>query len=139
MSETPSPEFLQAFLHHLPVITLFVANDAHYTLKFASYEAARLLGYSPQDFLDNRKFTAASVIHPDDQPISDEQTDLIMHTGRAVCARYRVVAMDGTPIPVLDISRLYDEPGREPGLMTVLVDLRLAPPLQGKSCVFRPA
>lgn len=139
MSEPPDLKFLQAFLHHLPVITLFVANDAHYTLKFANYEGARLLGYSPEDFKDNRKFTAASVIHPDDQTVSDEQTDLIMHTGYAVCARYRVVAMDGTPIPVLDISRLYDEPGEQPGLMTVLVDLRLAPPLQGKSMVFKQA
>ncbi|MBE7491811.1 MAG: PAS domain-containing protein [Planctomycetes bacterium] len=139
MNDPGHMDFLARFVDHLPVITLFVANDEHYTLKFASLEGARLLGYSPEDFKDNRRFTAASVIHPDDQAISDEQTERIMATGRAVAARYRVVAADGTPIPVLDISRLYDEPGREPGLITVLVDLRLAPPLQGQSCVFGPA
>ncbi|MBX3475636.1 MAG: PAS domain-containing protein [Planctomycetes bacterium] len=120
----------------MPVITLFVANDAHYTLKFANAEGVRLLGYSPQDFVDNRRYTAASLIHPDDLPVSDAQTDRIMHTGQTVAARYRVIGADGTLIPVLDISRLYDEPGQDLGLITVIVDLRLAPPLQGKSCVF---
>lgn len=135
------PEFVlpKDFLDQLPVLTLFVANDEHYTLKFANAEAVRLLGYHLDDFKDNRRFTAASVIHPEDQTVSDEQTDIIMHTGRTCMSRYRVVAADGTVIPVLDISRVYDVPGQPLGLMTVLVDLRLAPQLQGKSCVFKPS
>ncbi len=139
MASDSEPMLPQDFLDHLPVLTLFVANDEHYTLKFANAEAVRLLGYSLDDFKDNRRFTAASVIHPDDQAISDEQTDRIMHTGRACMSRYRVVAADGTAIQVLDISRVYDVPGQAQGLMTVLVDLRLAPELQGKSCVFKPS
>jgi len=132
-------DFLGRFVDHLPVITLFVANDEHYTLKFTNAEAARLLGYSADDFKDNKRYSAASVIHPDDQLVSDEQTELIMTTGQTVMSRYRVIAADGSEIPVLDISRIYDEPGRQQGLISALVDLRLAPPLQGKACVFKPS
>ena len=57
---------IEDFLHALPVIVLYSANDEHYTLKLVNTEAARMLGYDIEDFLDNRQYTAASVVHPDD-------------------------------------------------------------------------
>ena len=132
-----SPEEL---MHRLPVAVVCVANDAHYTLKFANAEGAAMLGYDPGDFLDNKRYAAFSLIHPDDLAVSDRQTELIANSGAKVMARYRLIAADGSLVPVLDVSRpALDADGAVYGLLTVIVDLRGAPELQGPSKVFEPA
>lgn len=132
-----SPEEL---MHRLPVAVVCVANDQHYTLKFANAEGAAMLGYDPADFIDNKRYAAFSLIHPDDLAVSDRQTDLIAHTGAKVMSRYRLVAADGSLVPILDISRpALAADGAVYGLLSVIVDLRGAPELQGPSKVFEPA
>lgn len=132
-----SPEEL---MHRLPVAVVCVANDAHYTLKFANAEGAAMLGYDPADFLDNKRYAAFSLIHPDDLAVSDRQTELIANSGAKVMARYRLIAADGSLVPVLDVSRpARDADGTVYGLLTVILDLRGAPELQGPSKVFEPA
>lgn len=132
-----SPEDL---LHQLPVAVAFVANDEHYTLKFANAEGAGLLGYDLDDFLNNKRYAAFSLIHPDDLAVSDRQTELITQSGRKVMSRYRLVASDGSLVPILDISRpAVDGDGQPQGLISVIVDLRSAPELQGPSRVFEQA
>lgn len=136
MTDDEQAAFLQGFIDSMPVVTLFVSNDEHYTLKFANQEGARLLGYSVDDFRDNRKYVAASLIHPDDIAVSDEQTERVVVTGRTAISRYRLIAADGSLVPVLDISRAWMENGQARGLITVIVDLRSAPELQGRACLF---
>jgi PAS domain-containing protein len=125
---------LEQFVHALPAILLHVANDEHYTLKFANAEAARLLGYDPQQFLDNRDFTAASVVHPLDLDLLEKLDDLQAATGRTIMARYRLIDSAGNEVPVLDVSRpKMNRDGTCIGFDTVIIDLRSAPGLQGPS------
>jgi PAS domain-containing protein len=125
---------LEQFVHGLPAVLLHVANDEHYTLKFANAEAARLLGYDVKQFLDNREFTAASVVHPHDLDLLEKLDELQAATGRTILARYRLIDASGKEVPVLDVSRpKLDRAGKCTGFDTVIIDLRTAPGLQGPS------
>ena len=55
----PAPD-LMTLMQGLPAALISVANDANYTLRFANEQAAKLLGYTIEDFLNNAKYTAAS-------------------------------------------------------------------------------
>ena len=125
---------LEDFVHGLPAIVLRVANDEHYTLRFANAEAARMLGYDTAQFFDNREYTAASVVHPLDLDMLEKLDELQARTGRTVIARYRLIDSNGAEVPVLDISRpSFDASGKCTGFSSVIIDLREAPGLQGPS------
>jgi len=125
---------IEALLHSLPVIVLHVANDENYTLKFASAEAARMLGYDPAQFFDNREYTAASVVHPEDLDLLEQLDELQAANGKTIISRYRLIDSQGSEVPVLDVSRpRLDADGKCVGFVSVLVDLRGAPALQGPS------
>jgi PAS domain-containing protein len=130
MNEFP----LEHFVHSLPAILLRVANDEHYTLKFASAEAARMLGYDPREFFENRNYTAASVVHPLDLDLLEKLDEVQATTGRTLIARYRLIDAKGNEVPVLDVSRpQFDADGRCQAFHSVIIDLRDAPQLQGPS------
>src|SRR5690606_36527524 len=97
-------------------------------------EAARMLGYDIDDFLHNKRYAAATVVHPDDLVVlerADARQD--KHHG-TMMTRYRLVAADGSIVPVLDVSRaMTDADGSVTSYLSVLVDLRNAPALQGPS------
>lgn len=136
--DKPGDIDLPRFVDALPAITIFVSNDEHYTIKFANAEAGRLLGYATEDFINNRRYSAFSVVHPEDLDVVDRQAEAVATTGKARVARYRLVAVDGSFVPVLDVSRPWIENGNALGFITVMLDLRAAPELQGPSKVFDP-
>ncbi|MBX3459087.1 MAG: PAS domain-containing protein [Planctomycetes bacterium] len=135
MAEAPEID-VRKFVDALPAITIFVSNDEHYTVKFANAEAGKMLGYTTEDFINNRRYSAYSVVHPDDLDVVDRQAELVATTGGARIARYRLVAVDGGFVPVLDVSRPWIDHGSALGFITVILDLRLAPELTGPSKVF---
>ena len=138
MPEAPlSPD---ALIQALPSALLYVENDAHYTLRFANKQAALLLGYDIEDFLGSDKYTAASVVHPDDLDLLEHADGLVAEGTRPVIVRYRLIDSQGNALPVLDVSRpVVDEKGGISGFVTLLVDLRGTPDLQGPSKILSSA
>ena len=124
---------IEEFLHALPAITLYAANDEHYTLKLVNAEAARLLGYSMEDFLGNKQYTAASVVHPADLDFLEQMDDQMAREGGTVIVRYRLIDAKGQEVPVMDVSRPDMRDGKCVGFFSVLIDLRDLPALQGPS------
>lgn len=119
------------FIHALPVVTLYAANDEHYTLKFANAEAARLLGYPVEEFLENRHYTAASVVHPHDLDFLEWMDEQMAREGGTLVARYRLIDAEGREVPVIDVSRAHMLGGSCAGFYSVLFDVRGIPSLQG--------
>lgn len=131
---TDSPFNLDELIHGLPVAVIVVDRDDDYTLRFANAETARLIGYDIEDFLNSKKYAAATAVHPDDLALLERADELQSQSKKTLMIRYRLVAADGSIVPVLDISRpLMDGGGKITSFMTVLVDLREAPELQGPS------
>ncbi|MBZ0138105.1 MAG: PAS domain-containing protein [Planctomycetes bacterium] len=122
---------LEDFLHALPVVTLYSANDEHYTLKLVNAEAARMLGYDVQGFLNNQQYTAASVVHPDDLDFLERMDEELAKSGGKLVARYRLIDAKGREVPVMDVSRAHMRDGKCIGFFSVLTDLRAIPALQG--------
>ena len=131
---TQSEPDLMALIQGLPAALINVAHDEHYTLRFANKQAAELLGYSISDFLENSRYKAASVVHPDDLDLLEVADSIHAKGPRTLLVRYRLIAADGSEVPVLDVSRpQFDERGELQSFITLLVDLRDAPDLQGPS------
>jgi PAS domain-containing protein len=129
----PEPDS-SALIAGLPAALINVANDEHYTLRFANKQAAELLGYSIEDFLNNAKYTAASVVHPDDLDLLEHADDFYATGGKTLVLRYRLISATGEEVLVLDVSRpQLDADGNPVGFITLLIDLRDAPDLQGPS------
>ena len=131
---TDKPFNLEELVHGLPVAVIVVARDDDYTLRFANAETARLIGYDIDDFLNSKKYAAATAVHPDDLDLLAQADEIQSRTRKTLITRYRLVAADGSIVPVLDVSRPLLDGGDEiVSFMTVLVDLREAPELQGPS------
>lgn len=136
MSDQPFQPSAAHILDHLPSALVYAENDEHYTLRYANAEAARLLGYDPDEFLHNRKYRAASAVHPDDLDLLEELDERQARTKKTMIVRYRLVDANGDPVPVLDVSRPdFDATGALRGFVTLLIDLREAPELQGPSAL----
>lgn len=121
------------FVGNLPAALVYVDNDEHYTLRFANQRTANMLGYDMKDFLNSEKYKAASVVHPEDLDLLEEIEKLQAETSDPLIVRYRLIDSTGKEVPVIDISQpYYDADGKLRGAITLLVDLRGAPELQGE-------
>lgn len=131
--QTPDPA---ALIEALPVALVCTDDDEHYTLRFANQQAARLLGYELEEFLHGKKYAAATAVHPDDLHLLERADHLHRQGHERIVLRYRLIASDGTEVPVLDVgSRRVDDAGKLLGFTSVLVDLREVPALQGPSVI----
>lgn len=63
--ETKTKAKMRLLTNHLPGFVYLCENDEFYTVKFVSYQVQQILGYSPEEFLEN-KTSFAKLIHPDD-------------------------------------------------------------------------
>lgn len=123
-------------IESMPAALICTDNDEHYTLRFANQRAADMLGYDIEEFLHGKKYTAASVVHPDDLDVLEQGDELHRQGVERVVLRYRLVASDGSLVPVLDVSgRRLDGAGKVIGYTSLLIDLRELPSLQGPSAI----
>ncbi|MCB9932912.1 MAG: PAS domain S-box protein [Planctomycetes bacterium] len=120
----------------MPAALICTDADDDYTLRFANRHAANLLGYELEDFLHGKKYSAASVVHPDDLDLLAEGDELHRQGSDRLILRYRLIASDGAEVPVLDVSsRRVDAQGELQGFTSLLIDLRETPALQGPSAI----
>jgi len=135
--EPSQPDFSAEWvLRQLPVISYFCENDGLYTMRWLNAGGGNDLGYDLQDFVNNKHYFAASAIHPDDLDVVDHFAERALASQRPIVARYRLVHVEGTVLPVLVVARaVRDENGRPHGFCGVVLNCTTAPQLQGPSQV----
>jgi diguanylate cyclase (GGDEF)-like protein/PAS domain S-box-containing protein len=58
---------IRTLLSNLPGMAYRCANDPDWTMEFVSEGCKELLGYEPEDLINNQKISYGSIIHPDDR------------------------------------------------------------------------
>jgi PAS domain S-box-containing protein len=58
---------LETLMSNLPGMAYRCKNDPQWTMEFVSEGSVELTGYLPEDLIDNKKLSYASLIHPEDQ------------------------------------------------------------------------
>ena len=127
-SSSISDEWL---LKNLPFISFYCENDALYSMRFLSGPDP-IFGYDLNDFLDKKRYFAASAILPEDLDIMDAHAEQAVAGGRPVVSRIRVATTEGEPVQLLIASQaVIGEGDQVLGLAGVGIDLRQVPALQG--------
>ncbi len=86
---------LQNLLSNLPGIAYRCLNDKNWTMKFMSSGSIVLTGYKPEDFLDNKKRSFASIIHPEDRNIGRKEIKTALRKKKAFEIEYRIIDKSG--------------------------------------------
>lgn len=96
---------------NLPGMVYRCENDAAWTMRYMSDEISQLTGYPASDFISNRVRTYASVIHPDDLPITYQSITAI-ERHETFELTYRLQHADGHSVWVREKGRgEYDNNG----------------------------
>ncbi len=84
----------QLLLKHIPGMVYRCRNDDDWTMLFASNACKALTGYSPEDLIDNKRVSYASLIHPDDRDMVRREVAEGVRTHRAFHCTYRLITRD---------------------------------------------
>ncbi|WP_025163553.1 PAS domain S-box protein [Pseudomonas taeanensis] len=96
---------------NLPGVVYRCRNDAAWTMSYMSEEILALSGYPAADLIDNRVRSYASVIHPDDLPVTYGAADAIARR-EVFELTYRLLHADGHSVWVREKGRgEYDSRG----------------------------
>jgi PAS domain S-box-containing protein len=96
---------------NLPGVVYRCRNDADWTMSYMSEEILALSGYPSADLIDNRVRSYASVIHPDDRPLTYGAADAIARR-EVFELTYRLLHADGHSVWVREKGRgEYDSRG----------------------------
>ena len=80
---------------NLPGMVFRCANDEHWTMKFVSAGSLELTGYPPEDLLDNRVTSFASLIHSEDRDSVNKGVQLGLESHTPYQIVYRINHRDG--------------------------------------------
>ncbi len=84
----------QLLLKHIPGIVYRCRNDNEWTMLFVSAACKALTGYSPEDLIDNRRVSYASLIHPEDRDMVRREVAEGVRARRAFHCTYRLITRD---------------------------------------------
>ena len=99
----PDPAtLLGSLVRNIPGAYYRCAVDPDWTMYLIGEEIERITGYPADDFVDNRRRSYGSVIHPDDRRRVEESVDEAMAAGRQFELEYRVVTAAGEERWVLE-------------------------------------
>ena len=98
--------------HQAPAAVYTACTGADGAWLYASPQIETILGYSPQEFVDDSGLWAR-LLHPDDRDwvLADEEASHAPEVRRSY-AEYRLIARDGRVVWVLDDITVLHEPGR---------------------------
>jgi diguanylate cyclase (GGDEF)-like protein/PAS domain S-box-containing protein len=86
---------LATLMANLPGMAYRCINDDAWTMKFVSNGCYQLTGYSPDDLIDNRALSYASIIHEDDRPRLMEEVQHALGDNCPFATEYRIKHKDG--------------------------------------------
>jgi PAS domain S-box-containing protein len=98
---------------NLPGAVYRCDNDANWTMRYMSAEVLNLTGYPASDFIDNRRRSFASLIHPDDLP-STFQAHGATARQQSFELTYRLQHADGHSVWVREKGRAEYNPDGPP-------------------------
>jgi signal transduction histidine kinase len=93
---------LVSLARNIPGAIYRCALDAHWTMHFIGDEIERITGYPPDDFVENRRRTYTSLIHPDDRDRVECDVWEAIEAGRQFELEYRVLTASGDERWVLE-------------------------------------
>lgn len=117
-------EHFKAVVANIPGVVYRCACDPKWTMFFMSDHMNTLTGYPAGDFIDNRRRTYGSIIHPDDHPQVIKEIDEALARGSAYSLEYRLIHADGRPVWIAEHGRaILDERGNPKWLDGVILDI----------------
>ena len=87
--------FLSSLISSLPGIAYICLNDENWTMKYISDAVTDILGYSPEDLIDNKRISYASLIHPDDRQMVYDKVQEGVKNKSHYEIEYRVITSKG--------------------------------------------
>jgi PAS domain S-box-containing protein len=117
-----SDHLLRALMAHVPGVLYRSAWDRGYTVELISDEIERITGYPAADFVESRRRTLLSIMHPDDvesvMARAAEVTD-----GRSFVLEYRLICADGDVRWMIDRGQLVRGPAGRVWMDGVIIDV----------------
>ncbi len=86
---------LSNILSNLPGMAYRCLNDDRWTMKFVSSGALALTGYKPEELIDNKKKSFASIIHPEDRALGRKEIREALKNRRSFEIEYRIIDKSG--------------------------------------------
>jgi PAS domain S-box-containing protein len=80
---------------HIPGMLYRCRADSAWSMLFVSVGARELTGYLPEDLVDDRRVSYASLILPEDRERAEHEVRAAVHEGKPYSVRYRLRAADG--------------------------------------------
>ncbi len=108
----------------LPGFAYICSNDERWTMRFVSASSQAILGYAPEDIIDNRLVAYVDLIHPDDRQRvwSSAQANMAAH--RPCEIQYRVISASGAYKWVWERGQgVYDDTGTLLGIEGYIEDI----------------
>src|SRR6185436_1345743 len=93
-----------------------------FAFSFASEQAKRLLGYPRQQWIEQPDFWLKH-LHPDDQMLAQNFRTMGLQQEKPSHFEYRMIAADGRPVWLREISTFMIEAGTAQALRGVLFDI----------------
>lgn len=100
---------LQVLMDNLPGMAYRCRFDAHWTMLFVSQGCARLTGYNPEDLVDNRVTSYASLIDDEDNEQIAAEVEAALANNRSFSLEYGLTRQDGSRIWVWERGRGVEE------------------------------
>jgi PAS domain S-box-containing protein len=100
-----SRRILSSLVDDLPAISYRCRLDPHWTFEFVGAACKEIIGYSPEELVENRLVTFIELVHPDDREAARADTSAAWAAGRAYDLTYRVIARSGDIHWIRDIGR----------------------------------
>lgn len=117
-------EQFRRLVDNIPGVTYRCALDMRWTMQFISNEIEILCGYPPTDFINNRKRSFLSIIHPDDRGRVNQTVVKKVKDKEPFMLEYRIVHADRSIHWVYERGRsVLDDRGRVICLDGVIMDI----------------
>ena len=120
-----SEQQYRGLVTNIPGVVYRCGMDADWTMKFINSNIETLFGYKPDDFLDNRVRTFASIIHPEDRQHVENVIFAALVDDEPYGVEYRIVDAKGEVHWVYESGKgmVKGRDGREDELQGAIFDI----------------
>jgi PAS domain S-box-containing protein len=115
--------FLESLMHNVPGAIYRCALDRDWTMHLIGDEIERISGYAASDFIESRRRTYASIIHPDDRADVEFQATSAARRDEPFELEYRIVHADGSGRWVLERGQKTVDASGAPWLDGIIFDV----------------
>lgn len=114
---------LQVLMDNLPGMAYRCRLDPDWTMLFVSQGCTRLTGYRPEDLVDNRLVSYASLINPEDNERMAADVQAAVASGQSFSLEYGLTRRDGSRIWVWERGRGVEEENGTVVLEGIVLDI----------------